>query len=163
MSSIRNRTSRMTVKIFCFLFFSRMEAHLFHCGFSHHIVPGKDIYARSAVPRNPNQEPLFDQKEVYRNNIILMEDYFIQDNSLASSSKRFIDLPGHRGHMVKGYISHRPTAGIEEGPDDILIQYLSDSWLKVSSHLFSECGGKTPTADPESEKQLHLDITRNLL
>ena len=44
------------------LLFLRMEAHLFHCRFSHHIVPGKDIYARSAVPRNPNQEPLFDQK-----------------------------------------------------------------------------------------------------
>ena len=40
----------------------KMEEHLFNCGFSHHIVPGKDIYARSAVPHNPNQGQLFEQK-----------------------------------------------------------------------------------------------------
>ena len=92
-----------------------------------------------------------------------MRAYFIQENwhpvhplefnSLKCSTftKGFIDLPGHRGHMVKGYISHRPTTGIEEGPD-------------IPSLIFLTLNGgvKLPTSDPDSEIQLHPDIQRRI-
>ena len=63
--------------------------------------------------------------------------------------------------MIKGYISHRPAAGVEEGPE-IHIYHFCPQIFHISSHLFSEWWGKTPASDPASEKQVHPDIQQRI-
>ena len=62
--SVKHAESHLIrAKVKILLLWSKMAEHLFYCSFSHHIIPRQDIYARSAVPCNPNQGMLVEQQK----------------------------------------------------------------------------------------------------